>query len=124
MRSGVRAVIIDQGDLLVLKQVKNGETYFVFPGGGVEEGETDTQALKRECIEEIGVRIVVGKLLLDYSQFLSPTEEVTERFYSCHVLSAPATDSAEFKAVRIPLSDSAALDIRPKKVKDILSKSY
>ncbi len=31
-----------------------------FPGGKVEPGETDAQALARECAEELGVRVDVG----------------------------------------------------------------
>jgi 8-oxo-dGTP diphosphatase len=31
-----------------------------FPGGKVEPGETDAQALARECAEELGVRVRVG----------------------------------------------------------------
>ncbi|AGZ46053.1 putative NUDIX hydrolase [Actinoplanes friuliensis DSM 7358] len=31
-----------------------------FPGGKVEPGETDAQALARECAEELGVRVEVG----------------------------------------------------------------
>jgi 8-oxo-dGTP diphosphatase len=31
-----------------------------FPGGKVEPGETDQEALARECAEELGVRVEVG----------------------------------------------------------------
>jgi 8-oxo-dGTP diphosphatase len=34
-----------------------------FPGGRVEEGETDTQALKREVRHRLGAEIDVGKLI-------------------------------------------------------------
>lgn len=32
-----------------------------FPGGKVEAGETEAAALARECVEELGVRVVVGQ---------------------------------------------------------------
>jgi 8-oxo-dGTP diphosphatase len=31
-----------------------------FPGGKVEPGESDAEALARECVEELGVRVEVG----------------------------------------------------------------
>jgi 8-oxo-dGTP diphosphatase len=34
-----------------------------FPGGKVEPGETDQQALKRELVHRLGVEIDVGKLI-------------------------------------------------------------
>ncbi|MGP0070120.1 MAG: (deoxy)nucleoside triphosphate pyrophosphohydrolase [Isosphaeraceae bacterium] len=36
--------------------------YWEFPGGKCEPGETPEQATARECLEEIGLRVVVGPL--------------------------------------------------------------
>lgn len=32
-----------------------------FPGGKVEDGEADDEALARECLEELGVEVLVGE---------------------------------------------------------------
>lgn len=53
----VAGIIIKDGKILLMRRVKNGEEYFVFPGGGVEEGETQEDALKREIKEEVNLDV-------------------------------------------------------------------
>lgn len=55
----VRAIIIDQDRILLMKTVKEDAIYWFLPGGGVEEGETHEVALIRECKEELGVDVCV-----------------------------------------------------------------
>ncbi len=66
MKCRVRA-IIRRGDELLLVKHKNAQGLpygtWVLPGGGIEEGESLVEALKREMIEEIGVEPDIGKLL-------------------------------------------------------------
>lgn len=50
-RKAVRAVIMKNGQLLMLRTI-HGD--FKFPGGGVKKEEEDTVALKREVMEETG----------------------------------------------------------------------
>ena len=43
--------------MLLMRRVKNGEEYFVLPGGRVEENESAEQALVRELAEETSLEI-------------------------------------------------------------------
>jgi 8-oxo-dGTP diphosphatase len=58
----VAAVIITNGRVLACERSAPPEVAgrWEFPGGKVEPGETDQQALARECAEELGVRVEVG----------------------------------------------------------------
>jgi 8-oxo-dGTP diphosphatase len=58
----VAAVIIVDGRVLACQRSAPPEVAgrWEFPGGKVEPGETDQQALIRECAEELGVRVGVG----------------------------------------------------------------
>ncbi len=50
-RKAVRAVIMKNGQILMLRTI-NGD--YKFPGGGVKKDEEDTEALRREVMEETG----------------------------------------------------------------------
>lgn len=71
-----------------------------FPGGKVEPGETDAQALKRELLHRLGAQIECGKLISFVSH---PYEHYTvELFlYECHLASdkLEARNVAAFKWV-------------------------
>jgi 8-oxo-dGTP diphosphatase len=75
-----------------------------FPGGRVEEGETDQQALEREMRHRLGVSITVGKLI----SFVSHPYEhyVVDLFlYEC-TLGPPHLEALAVNAFKwVPSSD-------------------
>ncbi len=64
VRNAVRALIISDGSILLLRKdgYPKGERY-ALPGGAQDLGETLKQALNRECLEEIGTRVQINGLL-------------------------------------------------------------
>jgi 8-oxo-dGTP diphosphatase len=58
-----RVVIVEGGQLALIRRVREGRTYYLFPGGGVEPGETPEQAAVREAWEELGVEVRLGEIV-------------------------------------------------------------
>lgn len=72
MRRTARAIIIKDKKLLLVTGYNAG--YYWTPGGGIEEGESPEQALRREVQEELGAKIVSFKR---YVTFQYNTQHVT-----------------------------------------------
>ncbi|MED1408214.1 MULTISPECIES: NUDIX hydrolase [Bacillus] len=73
------AIIIQGGKIALIKRVRESEMYFVFPGGGIEEGETPEEATKREVYEELGIHIQVKNLIAKVEY------KGTEYYYNAYV---------------------------------------
>lgn len=58
LREAARAIVLDAENNVAILHVTN-EKYYKIPSGGIEHNENKIDALKRECLEEIGCEIKV-----------------------------------------------------------------
>lgn len=63
IRSAARAIIIENNSVLLVQMKNDNGEFFILPGGGQFHGENMVQSLKRECMEELGIDISVGRLI-------------------------------------------------------------
>ena len=57
IRAGI--VLIESNKVALIERHRAGLDYYVFPGGGADEGETPEQAAIREAKEELGVEVLL-----------------------------------------------------------------
>jgi ADP-ribose pyrophosphatase YjhB (NUDIX family) len=95
IREAVRAVVLDPDDRVLLVRLEFAHwTGWAMPGGGVDEGETDEAALRRELAEEAGVEgfqlgpiVWTRRHLLEFGDW----DGQIERYY---LVRAPGADPA------------------------------
>lgn len=92
IRPTVRAVIVRNGELLVQVKEKPGQPpYLTLPGGKQEPGETATEALMRECAEEVGAAVTVGPLIHVAEVFKRKEEGLRHQLEMLFACEVPAT---------------------------------
>lgn len=57
IRAGI--VLLQDNKVALIERHRAGLDYFVFPGGGVDEGESPEQAAVRESMEELGIEVAI-----------------------------------------------------------------
>lgn len=127
LRPSVYGLIKNQGKILVLNTRSSG--LFWFPGGGVESGETNEQALRREIIEETGITDIKIERLIDNFKnyfYYEPTDEALDCnlfFYECSTKTTAVKSNEEIADIEVKdLRWVAPQEIRPGMITDLNDK--
>jgi 8-oxo-dGTP pyrophosphatase MutT (NUDIX family) len=83
-RPSVYGILIENGKVLLSKQWDG----YDIPGGGVELDETLDEALKREFVEETGLKIKVGEIVHCSSAFFNPkySRKSKGQYWNCQLI--------------------------------------
>lgn len=75
-RAAARAVVFNSKGEILLQHSKRSN-FYKLPGGGIQEGETQTKAAQREVLEETGYRIAIKKeigLVIEHRKKINITQ--------------------------------------------------
>lgn len=104
------AIINDSGELLCAQRGYGSLIgKWEFPGGKVENGETDQEALAREIKEELGIKVSVHELLDEnYNEY--EDKKVNLKVYKCKYVSGEINDTEHQALKWSKPSDVESLD--------------
>ena len=132
-RNRSAGIIIKDNKVLVMHRVNNGDEYWLFPGGGQENGETPEQTAIREIDEETTIKVKIVKPV--YHIIWDTDEE--NFFYLCEYISGEPKlrfDSEEFDKMKnedqiyepmwIDIEKLSALKLYQLEIRDLFLKDY
>ncbi|MFM6155400.1 MAG: 8-oxo-dGTP diphosphatase MutT [Sphaerospermopsis kisseleviana] len=106
---GVAVIWNNEKQILIDRRLPTGTmaNLWEFPGGKIETGETIEECIEREILEELGIKIEVGKHLITVDHTY-PHLRVTLTVHNCHYLSGipQAIECAEVRWVGLDELDN------------------
>jgi double-stranded uracil-DNA glycosylase len=105
-REAVRALVIDaRRRVLLLRWERSAGVWWITPGGGREQGESEVDALRRELAEEIGLhKFEIGQLVCERSYPLPSNGRLfhqTERIFLVRVENFEAAPTIDLAAENV-----------------------
>ena len=111
--SGRAAVVLrDDTRVALVRRVREGHTYFDFPGGDIRAGEQPAETAVREARDGLGVRVVLGPRLL-----IEEFRGETTHYYSAAVIGG----DFDHEPVWLDVAELQHYDVRPRVLATILT---
>ena len=129
----MRAIIVRDGKLLLMRRDKFGDEYYTLLGGGIQAGETKEAALRRELLEESGLILTDSRLVFiekgydgfgDQFIFLCRTEDGEPRLAESSEEARDSSLGNVYTPVWITASDIAALPLRSAVLSQALARAF
>ena len=126
---GVGAVLIHEGKVLLIRRGKDPlRGRWVVPGGTVEAGETLEQALAREVLEETGLVVRPGEVMLVFDRILRQGERLDYHYvivdYLCDYVEGMARAGSDAEAVAMVSQDELAAYDLPDKALEVVQEGF
>ena len=122
MRDRAAVVIVKNNKVGLIKRIRNGSVYYVFPGGGIEEGEHPETGAKREAFEELGVQVNVtdcfAKLEFNGTQYFFLAEIIEGTFGTGQgeEYTDENRDRGTYLPIWIEIKKLSSFDVKPKEI--------
>ena len=126
-RNSAKAIVLHEGRILVNRCVSRFGTYYALPGGGQKHGETLTEAVQRELLEEAGLSVRPMRLSAIYETVSTNRPEgMNHKIYFVFLCALndvrPAKpshqDTFQMGTEWIPLSEIQKVHLFPRAVRD------
>ncbi|WP_203248234.1 NUDIX hydrolase [Sporosarcina beigongshangi] len=130
MRNRGSSVIIESNKVALIKRVRAGQEYYVFPGGGIEQDESPEQAAIRETFEELGVHVAIkGSLgIINYNgvQYFFIAEIIGGVFGTGNgeEFGDECRDRGTYEPMWVELEQLLSLDVHPIEIVEKVSVLY
>lgn len=131
IRSSVKALILHNNHLLTIEKQSGDSKKYIMPGGGQDFNETLSDAVVRECMEELGVKVEAGKLLW-VREFISKNHisdqpldhqgHIVEHIFEAFLMEIPEKfepmqpDSTQIGVVWLPIDQLSDFNYYPKEL--------
>ncbi|MBW9234253.1 NUDIX domain-containing protein, partial [Leptospira santarosai] len=122
MRDRAGVILVENNHVALIKRIRNDSVYYVFPGGGIDEGENPKTAAKREAFEELGVKVKVSECLskveFNGTQYFFLAEIVDGTFGTGQgeEYTVVNSDRGTYLPIWIDIETLSNLDVKPKEV--------